>query len=519
MRTLGWPPRLIPSTTPAMESLGLAQVRRENLFLLHLVAWVSISLLFVTIDLLSAGFSRVSWSLYAVGSWAMVLLLHWYFAVAMGRRRYEDEHRKLEKLHGAGVTTGPADDEGEIEELRSSLLRSAKAARDALRQISPEASADVSRGESRALEIVAWLEEARATVARSRETRDLRQRVAARLSTPGSERRRVALQKLLAQLDIQDVKLAALEREVGQRRSLLDSFLLVIESAGVAQSSSEVLAAVSEPLRERVDLLESDGAPEDYSDSEEVDQAARETRRIREEVKLAQDLQRSILPDTPPEIPGLSVAHVCCPSSEVGGDYFDFYPLGSDRLLVAIGDASGHGLDSSMVSSMAKSALYTHISGGRSLEDSMAEMNRLMYDTLGKRRLMTLALLELDVPRRRLAWVNAGQVYPLIRRGGRILELKQSSYPLGVRRSTRYERQEMGLEPEDVLVLLTDGLFEAAAKDGEIYGWDRVVDRLKKTQTADVQAIVEGLAEDLWEHLSETPLPDDMTLIAIRIDG
>ena len=149
----------------------------------------------------------------------------------------------------------------------------------------------------------------------------------------------------------------------------------------------------------------------------------------------------------------------------------------------------------------------------------MAEMNRLMYDTLGKRRLMTLALLELDVPRRRLAWVNAGQVYPLLRRGGRILELKQSSYPLGVRRSTRYERQEMGLEPEDLLVLLTDGLFEAAAKDGEIYGWDRVVDRLKNTQTADVQAIVEGFAEDLWEHLSETPLPDDMTLIAIRIDG
>jgi sigma-B regulation protein RsbU (phosphoserine phosphatase) len=202
----------------------------------------------------------------------------------------------------------------------------------------------------------------------------------------------------------------------------------------------------------------------------------------------------------------------------VGGDYFDFYPLGPDRLLVAIGDASGHGLDSSMVSSMAKSALYTQVSAGRSLEETMAEMNRLMYDTLGKRRLMTLALLEFDAKLRRLSWVNAGQVYPLIRRQGEILELEHSSYPLGVRRDTRYERQEMALEPGDLVLLLTDGLFEAAAADGEIYGWDRVLDRLRNLELGEMKAAVDDLAEDLWRHLGETPLQDDVTLIAVRVE-
>lgn len=172
-----------------------------------------------------------------------------------------------------------------------------------------------------------------------------------------------------------------------------------------------------------------------------------------------------------------------------------------------------------MVSSMAKSALYTQVSAGRTLEEAMAELNRLMYDTLGKRRLMTLALLEIDTQLRRLAWVNAGQVFPLIRRQGRILELKQSSYPLGVRRGTRYERQEMALEPGDLILLLTDGLFEAAANEGEIYGWDRVVDRLRDSEIEGVEAIVDDFAEDLQKHLAETPLPDDVTLIALRVEN
>ena len=98
--------------------------------------------------------------------------------------------------------------------------------------------------------------------------------------------------------------------------------------------------------------------------------------------------------------------------------------------------------------------------------------------------------------------MNAGQVFPLIRRQGRILELKQSSYPLGVRRGTRYERQEMELEAGDLVLLLTDGLFEAAAREGEIYGWDRVVDRFRRTEIDGVEAIVEDWNRDvtIWEQ-------------------
>ena len=131
-------------------------------------------------------------------------------------------------------------------------------------------------------------------------------------------------------------------------RRVVESFLLAIENASIAPSEEALVAAVSASISQRVARLETTGLG-----SESAEETAR---RIQGEIRLAQELQRSILPSSAPAVPGVAVGHLYEPSSEVGGDYYDFYLLSQGRLLVAVGDASGHGLDSSMVSSMAKSA-------------------------------------------------------------------------------------------------------------------------------------------------------------------
>jgi serine phosphatase RsbU (regulator of sigma subunit) len=214
----------------------------------------------------------------------------------------------------------------------------------------------------------------------------------------------------------------------------------------------------------------------------------------------------------------LKVAHLYRPSSEVGGDFFDFYATTPGCLLVAVGDASGHGLDSSMVSSMMKSALYTHVSANRSLDQSMVEMNRMMCDTVGRRRLMTLALLEIDVAEHRLRWVNAGHVFPLLVRASEVKELEQSTYPLGVRREVDYSVLEEDLRPGDRIVLVTDGCIEALDPEGEVYGWDRLGGRVQVLAESDSQTIVDGLAEDLWSHLDGKSPQDDITLVVVAIE-
>jgi len=491
-------------------------LKAQNLFLLHAVTWGATCLFLVLLNVLIDGMAT-PWSLYPLAAWGVLVAGHWVIRSVVGRRSSEEEHRRLTRTWAESARQADASSLTEIRDLRGKLLTGAEAAREALRPISPEATADVSRGEASALDLVAWLDQAEPLLARSSASRDLRQEVAAALSKPMSEADRAPLETLLTQLDLQDVKLAVLERETTRRRSVLESFLLVLESAGVAGSSADVLTAVSDPLRGRVRLLE-EVARAQVEGAAVGEGSTPASDRIREEVRLAQELQSSILPSEAPEIPGLAVAHFYRPSSEVGGDFFDFYVTAPGRLLVAVGDASGHGLDSSMVSSMMKSALYTHVSAGRSLEESMVEMNRMMCDTVGRRRLMTLALLEIDVAERRLTWVNAGHVYPLLISGADVRELEQSSYPLGVRREVEYSVLEETLEPGSRVVLVTDGCIEALDSTGEVYGWERLGDRLRQLAGKDSQAIADGLAEDFWAHLGGQPPQDDITMVVLAFE-
>jgi len=516
MSTSRFAPQLLLSPSAETEAVVLRMLRSQHRILLHAVTWAAICLFLVLLNVMIDGMAT-PWSLYPLAAWGVLVVGHWLIRGVMGRHRSQEEHRRLTANWEAEAGQQEASGLTEIRDLREKLLAGAEAARQALRPISPEATADVSRGEASALDLVAWLDQAEPILARSSAARDSRYEVAEALSKPLPQVDRAPLEKLLTQLDLQDVKLAVLERETSRRRSVLESFLLVLESAGVAGSSTDVLTAVSDPLRGRVRLLE-ETARSDVRGAAIGEGSTPTSDRIREEVRLAQELQKSILPSEAPEISGLKVAHFYRPSSEVGGDFFDFYETGPGRLLVAVGDASGHGLDSSMVSSMMKSALYTHVSAGRSLDESMVEMNRMMCDTVGRRRLMTLALLEIDVAAQRLSWVNAGHVFPLLVSGSVVRELEQSSYPLGVRRELEYSVLEENLQSGDRIVLVTDGCIEALDADGEVYGWDRLSERLSALGGSDSQAIADGLAEDFWSHLGGQPPQDDITMVVVALE-
>ncbi|MFQ5527075.1 MAG: PP2C family protein-serine/threonine phosphatase [Thermoanaerobaculia bacterium] len=518
-----------PSPAQLMEILRLLRVRGENRFFYHLCLWATTSFFAMAVGALGGEGPLEAAPLIYV--WLIALVIHGFVTWGAGRGRYKRRLGYLEaeiqrqaepsasmpgSTGGSGTVGSPAD--AELAELRTRLTRAAEDAREAVRAGGGQAVADVARGESLGLSIVAWLEEARHLLRRGREIGELRQKVVDSLSRPGSEAQRSDLRRLLGQLDARDVKLAALEREAARRQSALESFVLVLDSAGLARAKGDLLAAVTKPISERLNLLESVVAPPAAEDAGGVEAGDPADRRIEKEVLLARDLQRSILPSEAPAVPGLSVAHLYRPSSEVGGDFFDFYATGGDRLLVAVGDASGHGLDSSMVSSMAKSALYTQVSAGHSLEESMSELNRMMFDTLGHRRLMTLALVEFDPTARRLSWVNAGQVFPLLRRGGRVRELEQPSYPLGVRAQVRYQASGLELEPGDLLLLLSDGLVEATDAGGGTYGWERLGERLGDLAGAEPAGLIETLEADLQDYLGGRPLEDDVTLVAIGFE-
>ena len=522
------PPR--PGVSPSAETalLTLRQVRAENRFFTHLVGWAAISLFLVAVNLAAEPGEPAAFAI--AGIWGAGVVFHGFWTLRRRRRKTRARHRSLVEAHRRSLAEEPAAGPPAARRLREKLLRTAEEVRDALRPVSPETLAEVSRGETRALALVSWLGDAERLLSHHREERELRRETARRLAEAGSDR--AALRRLLEQLDRSDRKLATLEQRAADRRGRLESLLLALENARITQAECCDITAVIVPLRERVARVEEAAAPEPAARlppgaaaggppaTPDGTVAAGE---LREEVRLAQELQRSILPAAAPAVTGLEVAHVYRPSKAVGGDFYDFYVTGAGRLLVAVGDASGHGLDSSMVSSMAKSALYMQVKnhpGGEAdrLAAAMAEINRMMCDTLGRRRLMTLTLLELDAERRSISWVNAGQIYPLLRRDGEVEELEQPSYPLGVRRRMSYPVRRTDLEPGDLVLLLTDGYLEAQDGAGDPFGWERLVDRLGRS-AADPSALLEGLAADLEDHLGDGTAQDDVTLVAIGYRG
>lgn len=479
----------------------------------HLAAATTLGLFLLALNAMTGGLG-VPWSLWPISVLLLTVLAHCALTLGLQARRYES---RLHDLEGSLLASEGQEDE-QVAALRSQLLRSAEEARASLRTTDAAALPSVTQGEAYALQALAWLDNAHDLLARRPQTRQLRREMAATLSKPGEHLVLDYGRRLMAALDLHEERLTALEREAHSRRSLVESFLLALGSAGMAGTNEGVLAVVGDPIRERLAQLAAVAAPTGHTPPAQGRRAASSaTDRFREEVRLAQDLQQSILPPAAPEVTGLRVAHVYRPSNEVGGDFYDFYATGPQRLLVAVGDASGHGLDSSMVSSMAKSALYTHVAAGQGLDLSMAEMNRMMCDTLGRRRLMTLVLLEVDTAGRRVAWVNAGHVYPLLRRRGGVRELARPGYPLGIRRDLAFEMREEKLEPGDLLLVFTDGYVEAMSADGEVYGWERLVEKLATYPGQDAEPLVHSLVQDLGEHLDGLAPQDDVTLVALAL--
>ncbi len=511
--------------TPKLAQLALRQTAREQRYFGHLWVWMAASAFLVGIDLVH-GFSDLAGVVISC-VWGGAVWLHHWRVWRVGRRRFLQQH-------GALLEVAETSDERGVLALRDRLLRGLDGARDCLSTSGQDTLASLANGERQALAMVAWLIDAEPLLATQRSTRRERRRVMAELARPGPAVDRQLCQELLTLLDDNDRRSQRIESQAERQRERVESFLLAVDSAQIVRLSKHDATDhggdEETSLQRRVGLLEqvldrpvlevgvgpSAMAPSGGGPQAEV---VKETARFRQEVALARQLQLSILPSAAPRLRGLEVAHLYRPSSELGGDFYDFYalpasPAEATRLLVALGDASGHGLDSSMVSSMAKSALYMQVAAQKDLAAAMVELNRMMCDTLGRRRMMTLVLLEIEIGDGQLRWTNAGQLYPLLCRGRQIIELTQPGYPLGVRRQQGFAVARQQLLPGDQLVMLTDGFIEAD-NGQDIYGWPRLLEVLEQRPRGGAHQLIEHLVADLASHLGETDTQDDVTLVAL----
>ena len=235
---------------------------------------------------------------------------------------------------------------------------------------------------------------------------------------------------------------------------------------------------------------------------------------VRDELEVARQLQRDLLPSAVPAIPGYDVAHSYRTANEIGGDYYDFLDLSDGRTALVIGDASGHGMAAGLLMAIANAALKLAVEVDPTPQRVATLLNRVLYRTGDARAFMTLFYGVLEPPSGRLSFVCVGHPFPLLRRaGGEVIELGTGGFPVGIRESLDITPHEVSLAPGDLLLLYSDGLPEAVNSAGDAFGYDAM--RAGLRQPGDVRQVHDRFLRALDAHVGSEPLKDDVTLVAV----
>ena len=237
--------------------------------------------------------------------------------------------------------------------------------------------------------------------------------------------------------------------------------------------------------------------------------------RFRDELDVARELQSDLLPHRAPDLAGYRLAHSYRTANEIGGDYYDFLELPDGRLVLTVGDASGHGISAGLVMAIANATLKTALDVDPAPEAVLRQLNRVLFRTGSKRAFMTLFYSILDPTTGELEFASAGHPPPLLRRAkGEIEELGEGSLPLGLNTLGHFPTGRATLEPGDLLVLYSDGIPEASAEaNGETFGFERLKGLLSRPGSP--QVIHDRIVKAVEAHLSGRSLADDLTLVVL----
>jgi sigma-B regulation protein RsbU (phosphoserine phosphatase) len=237
--------------------------------------------------------------------------------------------------------------------------------------------------------------------------------------------------------------------------------------------------------------------------------------RVRDELEVARELQRELLPRALPDLSGYEFAHSYRTANEVGGDFYGLTPLPDGRLALMVADASGHGMAAGLVMAIANATWRTALDLDPNPERAIAMLNRTLCRTGTTRTFMSAFYGLLDPDTGEMEYVCAGHPFPLLRRaGGRTEELGVGGYPLGLRDPLPMSLGRATIEPGDQLLLYTDGLPEALdAQARTAFGYERIQAALQLGGTP--QQIHDNILASFDAHAGDEPLKDDLTLLVI----
>lgn len=248
-----------------------------------------------------------------------------------------------------------------------------------------------------------------------------------------------------------------------------------------------------------------------------------ERARLKTSINLAMEVQQNLLPQDSVKFQGLDIAGTSVYCDETGGDYYDFIhfdSMGEQCMAVALGDVSDHGIPSALFMTTARALIRCRASLGGGPAAIVEDVNRLLCrDTQQSGAFMTLFYLELNAGNNRLTWVRAGHDPALLYdpASDAFEELGGKGLAVGVRCQWGYEENHStAWGPGKIILLATDGIWEARSPRGEQFGKERFKESIRRCAHLRPEGIIQGVLDDLAAFRQDAAIEDDITLVVIK---
>lgn len=248
---------------------------------------------------------------------------------------------------------------------------------------------------------------------------------------------------------------------------------------------------------------------------------ALEGARMAEQMRLAGVIQRRMIPQKAPLIPGLDIAATYIPCFDVGGDFYDFLQAGFGCIGVAIADVIGKGIPAAIMMSCFRGAMraYTDTENSKGvLEEIIYKLNKMACEQCEAGEFVSLFYGVIDVKDMTVTYCNCGHEPTLLIRGGKVRELDKGGLVLGVERQAEYEIETVELRDGDCLLFYTDGLIDAVNFDGELWGRECFLRIAKKFTAGPAQQMVKNILRYRRRFVGLAEQVDDTSIVVVKVD-
>ena len=246
-----------------------------------------------------------------------------------------------------------------------------------------------------------------------------------------------------------------------------------------------------------------------------------ERTRLSTELQTARDMQMGLMPANDPIVIGYDISGSSKPSGEVGGDYFDYLWMNEEKtkLGIAIADVSGKAMKAAITAVMTSGMIYREIGNNQSPKEILKKINTPMFLKTQKNTFTAMSIAVIDTKTKTLTLSNAGQTHPILKRGEetRFLKVEGTHFPLGIIEEVEYQELTVPLRAGDLIVFYTDGIPEATNEQSELFGFDRLEQRIKQLTNETAKEAIQAIVEEAEKVARKAKQHDDMTVVVVRV--